>query len=541
MISKREMLLFSSAAATWTLAARAGLAQQATSGSAMSSDGAGEPLYFERYRPQYHYSPPLNFMNDPNGLVYFNGIYNLYYQYNPFGLVAGNQSWGHAISTDLVNWETQPIAIPETPAGYIFSGSAVVDANNTSGFFNGIPGGGIVAIYTLATYVNGQSVAQRQNIAYSLDGGMTYTNYSGNPVVDIGSSQFRDPQVAFHAETNQWVTAVAESDAWKVLFYASPDLKNWTQVGSFGPAGWLGGQYEVPNLLRVPIEGTGQTKWVLLVSINPGAPQGGSATQYFYGTFDGANFTPDDDGTRFMEFAKDAYAMEVYNNLPTSDAIAITWLSNWEYAQTVPTFPWRSQMSVPRVLTLKTTASDEGYVLAQNPIPAITSLRAQTLQNGSVTVSDGAPFSVSLTGSQSIEILVTMTSAAAAGMGMVSLTDGTESLTFAYDWGAQAVYIDRGGTQGFVNPYFTNSFSTNYAAANNTITLRALIDVSTLELFVDNGSRVASSLFFFKNPPNSLVFSAQGGTIQMNDLQVYTYRSIWRAMTQSAAQSSQPG
>ena len=541
MISKRDLLLLSSATATWTLAAGKGAAQQSPSGSSTPSEGAGEPLYFERYRPQYHFSPPLNFMNDPNGLVYFNGTYNLYYQYNPFGLVAGNQSWGHAVSSDLVNWENLPIAIPETPAGYIFSGSAVVDANNTSGFFSGAAGGGIVAIYTLATYVNGQSVAQRQNIAYSLDSGVTFTNYSGNPVVDIGSNQFRDPQVSFHADTNQWVMAVAESAAWKILFYASPDLKTWTQVGSFGPAGWLGAQYEVPNLIQVPIEGTNQTKWVLLVSINPGAPQGGSATQYFYGTFDGANFTPDDDATRFMEFAKDAYAMEVYNNLPTSDVIAVTWLSNWQYAQTLPTFPWRSQMSVPRVLTLKTTATDEGYVLAQNPIPGITSLREQTLQNGSVTVDDATPFSVSLGGSQSFEVQVTATSPAGAGVAMISLTNGTESLIIAYDWGSQMVYIDRGGTQGFSNPYFTDDFSTNYAATNNAITLRALFDVSTLELFVDNGSRVASCLFYFKNPPDSLVFSATGGAVQMNDLQVYTYRSIWVAMMQSMSQSASPG
>jgi len=358
MISKRGLLLLSTA--TWTAMTTRAIAQQGTSAAANSDGGAGEPPYFERYRPQYHFSPPLNFMNDPNGLVYFRGTYHLYYQYNPSGLQAGNQSWGHAVSNDLVHWENLPVAIPETASGYIFSGSAVVDWLNASGFFADSADGGIVAVYTLATDVQGQSISQRQNIAYSLDAGLTYTDYHGNPVVDRGETEFRDPQVFWHQPTERWIMAVALSRQWQVLFYATQDLKTWTQVGSFGPAGLLGDQYEVPNLVRVRVEGTDQHKWVLLVSINPGAPQGGSATQYFVGEFDGSSFVPDDDGTRFMEFAKDAYAMQTYNNLPTTDVVAITWLSNWQYANVVPTFPWRGQMSVPRVLTLRTTTADSG-------------------------------------------------------------------------------------------------------------------------------------------------------------------------------------
>ncbi len=526
MISKRGLLLLSTAA--WT-ARTAGLV--APGGAASAADGAGEPLYAERYRPQYHFSPPQNFMNDPNGLVYFRDKYHLYYQYNPSAMEAGNQAWGHAVSNDLVHWENLPVAIPSTPAGYIFSGSAVVDRLNASGFFPGSADGGIVAIYTLATYDGGQN-SQKQNVAYSLDAGQTFTDYGGNPVVDRGEAEFRDPQVFWHPPTESWIMAVALSRQWKVLFYATQDLKSWTQVGSFGPAGLLGDQYEVPNLMRVRIEGTDQHKWVLLVSINPGAPQGGSATQYFVGEFDGHNFVPDDDATRFMEFAKDAYAMQTYNNMAWRDAVAITWLSNWQYTNAAPTHPWRGQMSVPRVLTLRTTAADSGYVLAQNPAPELERLRDRVLHSGPVSVDEATPFSLPLDGRQSLEVQVTAASPGGGGMATVSLTNGAESLVIAYDWGAQKVYVDRGGTQGFSHPDFTATFATGYAAGG-AVKLRALFDVSTLELFVDDGVRVATSLFFFKDPPDSLVFSAQGGATEM-DLQVYAYRSIWQPSAQPA-------
>jgi len=531
MISKRDLLLLSSATATWTIASGAGKAQQTDVNPA---GGAGEPLYFERYRPQYHFSPPLNFMNDPNGLVYYQGVYHLFYQYNPFGLRAGNQSWGHAVSDDLVYWENLPIAISVTAAGFIFSGSAVVDASNTSGFFTSAGEGGLVAIYTLAVYAGGRGVSQTQNIAYSRDGGLTFTDYPSNPVIDRGEAQFRDPQVFWHAPTDRWIMAVAESREWKVLFYASSDLKSWVQVGSFGPAGFLGYQYEVPNLMPVSVEGTDQHKWVLLISINPGAPQGGSATQYFVGEFDGSTFVPDDGGTRFMEFAKDAYAMQTYNNLPTDDVVGITWLSNWQYTNVVPTFPWRGQMTTPRVLTLRTTTTDSGYVLAQNPVPALEKLRDQVLHSGPVMLEEATPFILSLDGHQSFEVEVTAASSG-TGMAMISLVNDAETLVVAYDWSGKMVYVDRGGTQGFSNPYFTDTFASNYVTVDNTVKLRILIDVSTLELFVDDGSRVATSLFFFKNLPDSLVFSSQGRGIQLTNLQVYSYRSIWEPRTDRAA------
>ena len=225
--------------------------------------------------------------------------------------------------------------------------------------------------------------------------------------------------------------------------------------------------------------------------------------------------------------------MQTYNNLSWRDPVAITWLSNWQYANVAPTYSWRGQMSVPRVLTLRTTAADSGYVLAQNPVPELEKLRDQVLHSGSISVDEATPFGLPLGGRQSFEVVVTAASSG-GGMAMISLTNGAESLVVSYDWVAQKIYVDRGETQGFSTPDYTGTFATDYAVGGNAVKLRALFDVSTLELFVDDGVRVATSLFFFQDPPDSLVFSAPGGAVQM-DLQVYAYRSIWQGAGQAGS------
>jgi beta-fructofuranosidase len=259
------------------------------------------PGYNQARRPQVHFSPAVNFMNDPNGLFYYNGTYHLYYQYNPTGITAGNQHWGHATSDDLYHWHNHPIALsPESPDEGIFSGSAVVDVDNTSGFFGNQSSSnpGIVAIYTLNT-----PSKETQNIAYSTDGGYTFTKYSGNPVIDVNSNQFRDPKVIWHADTKKWIMAVALPTKFSVVFYTSSNLKTWEEASTFSHQGWLGIQFECPNLVEVPVhnsdqQDSGETKWVLVVSVNPGAPQGGSFTQFFPGEFDGTKFTPEDNAAR---------------------------------------------------------------------------------------------------------------------------------------------------------------------------------------------------------------------------------------------------
>jgi sucrose-6-phosphate hydrolase SacC (GH32 family) len=246
--------------------------------------------YRERYRPQFHYTPPVNWMNDPNGMVFYDGEYHLFYQYNPFGNTWGHMSWGHAVSRDMVHWEHRPVAIPEQGGEMAFSGSAVVDWNNTSGFGrDGQPP--LVAIYTAAREGN-----QSQALAYSADGGRTWTRYAGNPVLDIGSAEFRDPKVFWHEGTGRWIMVVAMAMDRRISFYGSPDLKQWTHLSDFGPAGAVGGVWECPELFELPVEGgPGGTRWVLQVDLNPGSIAGGSGGQYFVGHFDGTTFTAEGD------------------------------------------------------------------------------------------------------------------------------------------------------------------------------------------------------------------------------------------------------
>jgi len=465
-------------------------------------------------------------MNDPNGLVYFNGTYNLYFQYNPTGNVAGDQNWGHATSTDLIHWKNASpfIAIPSDPANndFIYSGSAVVDFNNSSGFFNTAPGKeGLVAIYTLAIY----PVKQQQEIAYSLDGGVTYTKYAGNPVLDLNAANFRDPYVFWYPITQRWIMAVSLANDHQILFYESRNLKKWNFLSSFGPAGTLGVAYEVPNLIHVPIEGTNEKKWVLLVGINPGAPLGGSSTQYFIGDFNGRRFKADDAVTRWMEFGKDAYAMETYNDLPTQDVIAITWVSNWQYTQQVPTSPWRGAQSVARFLTLRQT--DEGLVLVQNPI-SLVSLHDIALFNGSAQVTDSSPLRISLQNNTSFEFETTLSANAQQKLNIDVRNSKGEKLTIGYDWGAQQLYVDRGATRGFANPFFTNDFSTFIAPTSGQIKLHALVDRSILELYVNDGQRVATTVFYMEQPASELRLSAENGTVSIQNLSAYSMKSIWR-------------
>ncbi|MFE1320963.1 glycoside hydrolase family 32 protein, partial [Kitasatospora phosalacinea] len=268
-------------------AAVLGLAVLAPSAGAQTS-------YTETYRPQLHFSPAQNWMNDPNGPIWYKGTYHLFFQYNPSGNTWGNMSWGHATSPDLVHWTEQPIALPQDANEMVFSGGVVLDKNNTTGFGTST-NPPLVAIYT--SYRKSDGV-QAQSLAYSTDGGTTWTKYAGSPVLNIGSQNFRDPKVFWNAQTNSWLMTVALSADHKVSFYSSPNLKTWTKLSDFGPAGATGGLWECPDLFQLPVDGDpAHTKWVLVVNINPGGPQNTSAAQYFVGDFDGTTFTPDGPAT----------------------------------------------------------------------------------------------------------------------------------------------------------------------------------------------------------------------------------------------------
>lgn len=259
-----------------------------------ASPAMADTLYHEQYRPQFHFTPAQNWMNDPNGLIYYKGRYHLFFQYNPSGNTWGNMSWGHAVSTDLAHWKQLPLAIPQDDQEMIFSGSVVLDKNNSTGFGTR-KNPPLVAVYTSAQKATGR---QEQSLAYSTDGGTTWTKYAGNPVLDIGSNNFRDPKVFWYAPTKSWLMAVALADQHKIAFYSSSNLKAWTHLSDFGPAGATGGVWECPDLFPLPVDGNPKkTKWVLAVNLNPGGIAGGSGAQYFVGDFDGKKFTSDDGAT----------------------------------------------------------------------------------------------------------------------------------------------------------------------------------------------------------------------------------------------------
>jgi fructan beta-fructosidase len=327
----------------------------------------------EKYRPQFHFTPARNWMNDPNGLLYYKGEYHLFFQHNPKENIWGNMSWGHAVSSDLYSWEELPVAIPCTDDVGIFSGSAVIDYENTSGF-GSKENPAMVAIYT--EHKNDKS-SQTQCLAFSLDQGRTFTKYEGNPVLDLHTPDFRDPKVQW--VDGQWLMTIALPDLHQISFYSSPNLKEWTHLSNFGPAAEIGGCWECPDLFKLG------TKWVLIVSLNPGGYQIGSGTQYFIGEWNGKEFIADDTHTRWLDYGRDNYAGVTFNDAPDNKRIFLGWMSNWEYANKVPTDPWRSAMTLPRELSL------EGDRLVQKVIPnkKLPSVKFST-SGGTVRISESA-------------------------------------------------------------------------------------------------------------------------------------------------------
>ncbi|KAI0390313.1 glycoside hydrolase family 32 protein [Xylariaceae sp. FL0594] len=507
-------------------------------------------------RPQVHFSPPRGFMNDPNGLfVDANGTWHLYYQYNPTGLMAGNQHWGHATSRDLYRWLNQPIALfPPEERVYVFSGSAVVDANNTSGFFADGQDNGVVAMFTLAWYYpDGTAGPQTQNIAYSRDGGYTFEYYDKNPVIDSSSSQFRDPKVIRYGD--RWVAAVSYAQEFVVSFWTSPDLKAWTWASNFTPHSLLGTQYECPNLVKMPVrDGRGghvvDEKFVLAISIQPGAPLGGSATEYFVGDFNGTHFTPSDGVTRLTDFAKDNYAAQFFSGVPAgSNQVSIGWASNWQYAQQVPTGSlegWRSAMAIPRVNYMRDNVPRVGLVMVQEmfDIYPILDKRLNSgsanapsvFGNGSMLIDYAAVES----GAVYIEVNVTninttlLTDYATLNLSLVSPASGEILRSGFYFSGDTPFFIDRGGIRGFNNIFFTDKFSTadiyhgNSDDGEASWDMRAVVDCSIFEVFVDGGIHAATSVFYPSEPLTALRLASSdlpaGARVSVD---VWSLKSSW--------------
>ncbi|KAI1355865.1 glycosyl hydrolase [Xylaria sp. FL0043] len=498
-------------------------------------------------RPQVHFSPPQGFMNDPNGMFLdANGTWHLYYQYNPTGLVAGNQHWGHATSKDLYHWVNQPIALfPPEERVYVFSGSAVVDVNNTSGFFPD-QDNGVVAMFTLARYyADGAGGPQTQNIAYSYDGGYTFEYFDGNPVIDSTSSQFRDPKVLWYED--HWVAVIAYSQEFTVGLWASPDLKTWTFASNFTPHGLLGAQYECPNLVKMPLRDTNGSvideKYVLAISIQPGAPLGGSVTEYFLGDFNGTHFTPLDAVTRLTDFGKDNYAAQFFYGIPNGqDQISIGWASNWQYTQKVPTGNlegWRSAMTVPRVNYL-TEAPRIGLVMAEEPYDLSPILDHQL--KASTFLGDGAialDYSTVGSGALYLEVNVTninttlLTDYSTLNVSFSSPASGEILQSGFYFSGDNPFFINRGGIKGFENIFFTDKFSTSdiySSGSSDTLAswnMKAVIDRSIFEVFVDRGIHAATVVFYPLQPLTNLNLAARlpsGACVSIN---VWALKSAW--------------
>lgn len=463
------------------------------------------------YRPFYHFTPPLHWMNDPNGLVYYKGKYHLFYQYNPNSNVWGPMNWGHASSTDLFNWQDHPIAITPDNSGTIFSGSSVVDVNNTSGFKNGTEDP-LVAVYTIA------GTQQHQGVAYSNDGGMNWNKYISNPVLpNAGIADFRDPKVSWNTERQKWIMALATGN--KISFYSSDDLKTWAFESNFGETeGSHAGVWECPDLFELPVEGTGIAKWVLLVSCN-GGPNGGTATQYFVGNFDGIHFTTDTHDVLWIDYGTDNYAGVTYNNIPVANGrrVFIGWMSNWSYAQQVPTNSWRSTMTVPRELTL--ASSGPGYVLKSNPVTEIVNYENAASDTSVVTAVKSiqvAANAIIKSGSYAINFNADLNSTNSL---QLTLGNSLEKLTMSFDKLTNMITIDRGASgQVDFNGQFRNKIVCNYVPQTGQLTdFNILIDKTSMELFIDHGTKVLTTLFFPVYQYNLLKLSGDGNAATISD------------------------
>ena len=464
----------------------------------------------DKFRPVYHHTPLYGWMNDANGLVYKDGEYHLYYQHNPYGSKWGNMSWGHAISKDLVNWQHLPVAIAPDALGTIFSGSAVVDTDNTAGF----GAGAIIAIYTQ------NSDRQVQSIAYSTDNGRTFTCYENNPVLTSDARDFRDPKVFWHKETRRWIMILAVGQEMQI--FSSPNLKDWTYESSFGEGqGAHGGVWECPDLFELPVEGTNEKKWVLLCNLNPGGPFGGSATQYFVGTFNGKEFVNESPSkTKWMDWGKDHYATVTWSDAPDNRRIAIAWMSNWQYANDVPTSQYRSPNSVPRDLGLFTVGG-ETY-LQSAPSPELQKLRDISKKrsfrvNGTRTVKEMIPVNE---GAYEIELSIKNLHADVIGFRLYN--DKGEEVDMQYDMKENRFSMDRrkSGDVGF-NENFPALTWTAVESGKNELKLHLFVDKSSVEAFGDGGRFAMTNQVFPSEPYNHIDFYSKGGAYKVDSFIVY--------------------
>jgi len=474
--------------------------------------------YDQLYRPQIHFSPRTNWTNDPNGLVYFHGEYHLFFQYNPFGDEWGHMSWGHAVSTDLLHWKQLPVAIPEEDGIAAFTGSVVIDKKNTSGFCaSGQPC--LVAIYT-GSGNTPEGPRQRQNLAYSRDRGRTWTIYAGNPVLDLHLTDFRDPSVAWDDKEQRWLMVVSLPLEHRVQFYSSPNLKDWTHLSDFGPAGDTQGAWECPDLVRLSNALHGKGVWALKIGLNPGAPNGGSGEQYFLGDFNGRSFTAltSRGAYGWTNYGTDDYCAISYNGLPQNqNPVLIGWMNNWQYAAQLPTAPWRGQMSLPRRLTL--IDDQTGMALSQTPVVA--RLRRKELRFTSDALIRGIKLTVPY------ELDLDFDSSPAHSSAIRLYSDDKHWTEIGFDADRKTFYVDRTHSGREISPQFPVRTDAPLAGAKPH-DVRIIVDRSSVEAFAQNGTIAMTQLIF---PPetkhNNVRLQGSWAALPLLSAKAWELRSIW--------------
>lgn len=469
----------------------------------------------ESFRPVYHHTPAYGWMNDPNGMFYKDGLYHLYFQYNPYGSVWGNMHWGHSTSTDLMHWKFEGCAIVPDAWGAIFSGSCVVDHENTAGFGKEA----VVAFYTSAKSTPWGDI-QMQSMAYSLDNGKTFTKYEGNPILTSSEKDFRDPKVFWYAPGKHWVMILAVGQHMEI--YSSVNLKEWKKESEFGAMqGAHGGVWECPDLVEIPVEGTREKKWVLICNLNPGGPFGGSAAQYFVGSFDGKKFVNESPTqTKWMDWGKDNYATVTWNNAPDGRCIALGWMSNWQYANNVPTRQYRSANTLARDLTLYREGQE--LYLKSTPSVEVKKARGKKVSIPSFKVSEKHEI-VNLfeekQGAYEVEIVIQ--NAGASKIDFCLLNDKGEKVSMYYDLNRKQFVMDR-SESGTVD--FSKDFPAVTVAPVNVdkeLTLRLFVDRSSIEAFGEDGKFVMTNLVFPSQPYVKMCFEADKNGYAVKALNVY--------------------
>jgi fructan beta-fructosidase len=482
-------------------------------------------LYEEKYRPQFHYSAPCNWLNDPNGLVLHNGTYHLFYQYNPTGNDWGNMHWGHATSRDLVRWDNRPVALHAEPlgVGYIFSGCAVADPDNRSGLGapDEIP---LVALYTSCT----TDGIQAQSLAFSLDDGETWRQYAENPVIENpGLRDFRDPKVYWHTDSERWVLVLAANDC--IEFYRSHNLIDWEHVSRMSkPLGSNQGVWECPDLFPLTTD-DGVTKWVLIVSACPEHSTRDESVQYFIGDFDGVRFEPDGAETIWLDYGADMYGAVTWDGVAEDDGrrIMIGWMSSWRYAREVPTYPWRGNMTIPRELRL--VPGECGLELATMVVRELENIRTNVARIDRISVDDPdiqAAFADLSPELLDLDLTFEWPTGDARSFGVRFTNSSGETLDIVVNSGARTLVVDRTTVgQCVPNPKFARRFEAPMRETDGLCKLRVIKDRASVEVFADGGRAVISANLFYDLPFEHAELFCLGDVDVSGEIS--TLKSIW--------------